>query len=367
MKVICDKQSLSTAITSVSLAVSSKSSLPALEGILFAAKEGRLFLTGYDLELGIATSIEARVQEEGEVVLSAKLLADIVRRMPAEEISISCNQRMMTELKSGVAQYSILGQPAAEFPELPALTDTSTLSLPQSTLASMIGQTHFAIAVSDSKPVHTGSLFELDGEHLTIVSVDGYRLAMRREPMKYEGKLSFIVPGKTLSDLLRLLEDDDTPVALQVSKKHILFGVGHYTVVSRLLEGEFLNYRAAIPTAAQTTVTVQTRELMDSIDRTSLLIQDRLKSPLRVRFGRELIQISCSTAMGSAYDEVGSTIQGPEVEVGFNNRFLIDALRATGCDMVVLELSGPTSPMKVLPPQGEDFLFLVLPVRLKND
>ncbi len=367
MKVICDKQSLSAAITNVSLAVSSKSSLPALEGILLCAKEGRLYLTGYDLEMGIATSIEANVQQEGDVILSAKLLADIVRRMPAEDILIFCNEKMMTQLKSGVAEYSILGQPAAEFPELPALTDTASLTLPQNTLASMIGQTHFAIAVSDTKPVHTGSLFELDGETLTIVSVDGYRLAMRSEPLKTDGKLSFIVPGKTLSDLLRLLEDDDSPVGLQISKKHISFGVGHYTVISRLLEGEFLNYRAAIPPSSLTMVTVQTRELIDSIDRTSLLIQDRLKSPLRVKFGQELIQISCSTAMGSAYDETNCTAQGPEVEMGFNNRFLLDALRAAGCDMVRLAISGPLSPMKVLPPQGEDFLFLVLPVRLKND
>ena len=367
MKVICDKQSLSTAITHVSLAVSSKSSLPALEGILLCAKEDRLYLTGYDLELGIATSIEAQVREEGDVVLSAKLLADIVRRMPDDMISISCNPKMMTELKSGAAQYSILGQPGVEFPELPVLSDTASLTLPQNTLASMIGQTHFAIAVSDSKPVHTGSLFELDGETLTIVSVDGYRLAMRREKLKTDDRFSFIVPGKTLADLLRLLQDNDDPVTLQVSKKHILFGVGHYTVISRLLEGEFLNYKAAIPASASTVVTVQTRELMDSIDRTSLLIQDRLKSPLRVNFGRELIQISCTTAMGSAYDEASCTAQGPEVEMGFNNRFLLDALRAAGCDMIRLEINGPLSPMKVLPPQGEEFLFLVLPVRLKND
>lgn len=367
MKITCDKQELSSAISSVSLAVSPKSSMQSLEGILLRAKNGRLYLTGYDLELGISTSVEAKVIEEGEVVLAARLFSDIVRRLPSESLTLSCNEKMLTEIKGGMAEYTLLGISAGEFPELPSITEAAAVELPQNTLASMIQQTLFAIATTDSKPVHTGSLFELEENMVTMVSVDGYRLALRRERANVGKTMSFIVPGKTLGDLLKLLDDSDDPVGIQVSKKHILFEIGNCVVVSRLLEGEFLNYKTSIPQSGSTTVTIKTREIIDSIERTSLLISDRLRSPLRVNFGQNEIQISCSTTIGKANDQVACVTQGPVVEMGFNNRYLLDALKAAGCDQVKLEISGPLSPMIVLPCEGDSFLFLVLPVRLKTE
>ena len=200
-----------------------------------------------------------------------------------------------------------------------------------------------------------------------MVSVDGYRLALRREKANIDHKMNFIVPGKTLSDLQRLLDDSDDPVNIQVSKKHIIFEIGPCVVISRLLEGDFLNYRTAIPPDSSTTVSIQTRDLIDSIERTSLLISDRLRSPLKVAFGRNLIEISCSTTIGKAYDQAECSTEGAEVEMGFNNRYLLDALKASGCDKVKLEINGALSPMKIVPPEGDSFLFLVLPVRLKTD
>jgi len=367
VKITCDKQELSAAIGSVSLAVSPKSSMQSLEGILLKARSGRLYLTGYDLELGISTSVEARVMEEGEVVLSARLFSDIVRRLPGDVVTLACNDKMLTEIKCGTAEYTLLGISAGEFPELPALTETVAVSLPQNTLASMIQQTLFAVATTDSKPVHTGSLFELEDNLVTIVSVDGYRLALRRERANVGRTMSFIVPGKTLGDLLKLLGDCDDPVGIQVSKKHIVFEIGACMVVSRLLEGDFLNYKSSIPQGGSTSVVINTREFTDSIERTSLLISDRLRSPLRVQFGADQIQISCSTTIGKASDQVGCKTQGPAVEMGFNNRYLLDALKAAGCDQVKLEISGALSPMVVVPCEGDSFLFLVLPVRLKTE
>lgn len=367
MKITCDKQELSSAISSVSLAVSPKSSMQSLEGILLRAKNGRLYLTGYDLELGISTSVEAKVLEEGEVVLAARLFADIVRRLPSDILTLSCNEKMLTEIKGGMAEYTLLGISASEFPELPAIAEAAAVELPQNTLASMIQQTLFAIATTDSKPVHTGSLFELEENMVTMVSVDGYRLALRRERANVGKTMSFIVPGKTLADLLKLLDDSDDPVGIQVSKKHIVFEIGDCVVVSRLLEGDFLNYKTSIPQGGSTTVTIKTREFIDSIDRTSLLISDRLRSPLRVNFGQNEIQISCSTTIGKANDQVACATQGPAVEMGFNNRYLLDALKAAGCDQVKMEINGPLSPMIILPCEGDSFLFLVLPVRLKTE
>ncbi len=367
MKLICERQLLCDAVQNVSYAVSQKSSLLSLEGILMKARDNRLHLTGYDLELGISTTIEAKVLEEGEVVLSSKLLSDIIRRMPSDEISITTDAKNLAEIKGGVSEFTILGIAASEFPELPVIAGTASLALPQTVIKSMIAQTHFAIALSDSKPVHTGALFDLEEETLSIVAVDGYRMALRKETVQGQKALSFIVPGKTLAELLKLLKDDDTVVEMQLSKKHIIFEVNGYSMVSRLLEGEFLDYKSAIPKQKTTSVEVGTRPFVDSIERTSLLISDRLKSPLKLTFEKERIVMSCSTPIGKAHDETVCQFDGTPVEIGFNNKYLLDALKASECDKVKLEIGGALSPMKVVPCEGESFLFLVLPVKLKNE
>jgi DNA polymerase-3 subunit beta len=367
MKIQFNRTEFSEALSVVSRAVSAKSTIPALEGILIRASQGKVSLCGYDLDTGITTQIEARVEEPGEIVLSARVLFDIVKRMPGELVRLQSDAKGLTELKSGVAEFSILGMPAEEFPELPQVTETVSVTLEQSILRSMIEQTLFAVAQSDAKPVHTGTLFDLSGDAVTLVSVDGYRLALRQEQVKTGKPIRFIVPGKTLSEIVKILSDGEGTVELQLAKRHVLFHIGCYSVLSRLLEGDFLDYATAIPKGATTVVEAGTRELVDSIERTSLLISDRIKSPLRVKFGEEKISLSCFTSLGKAYDEIEGLVNGPPVEMGFNNRYLLDALRACGCDKIRLEISGALSPMKVLPLKGENFVFLVLPVRLKSE
>lgn len=292
---------------------------------------------------------------------------EIVRKTASDEIQISCDQRFLVEIKGGVSEFTILGMSGMEFPELPTVGDGEAVSLPQNKLRSMVDQTLFAVAQNDAKPVHTGCLFLLEEDQATVVAVDGFRLALRREPAKAPQTMRFVVPGKSLNELLKLLGDDDSGVELQVSKKHILFTIGETSIVSRLLEGEFLDYNAAIPKDCSTTVKVSTRGLVSSIERTSLLISDRLKSPLRVVFDQGLVRMSCSTTIGKAYDECECQSQGPQVEMGFNNRYLMDALKNSEADMVKLEISGPLSPMKVVPLEGDSFLFLVLPMKLKTE
>lgn len=367
MKFTCSTQALGQAIANVSLAVSPKSTLPALEGILVTAGSGTLTLVGYNLELGITSTLPARIEEEGQVVIPARLFSEIVRKTASDEIQLSCDQRFLVEIRGGVSEFTILGMSGMEFPELPAVGEGEAVSLPQSKLRSMVDQTLFAVAQNDAKPVHTGCLFLLEENQATVVAVDGFRLALRREPAQSPQTLRFVVPGKSLGELLKLLGDDDSAVELQVSKKHILFTVGETSIVSRLLEGEFLDYNAAIPKDCSTTVKVSTRGLVSSIERTSLLISDRLKSPLRVVFDDGLVRMSCSTTIGKAYDECECQTQGPRVEMGFNNRYLMDALKNSEADMVRLEISGPLSPMKVVPLEGDSFLFLVLPMKLKTE
>lgn len=367
MKLKCDRQSLYGAVSVVSRAVSTRSSLPALEGILIRAKDDGIDLFGYDLDAGISTHIDAAVEAPGEIVLTAKVLLDIIKRMPGSTVSLSVGERNLAELSSGMAEYTLLGIPADEFPEFPQVTDPTALTLSQGILKSMIEQTLFAVSQSDAKPVHTGSLFEVTENTVTVVSVDGYRLALRKETAKTSDEIRFIVPGKTLSEISRILSDSDETAELLVSKKHIVFNIGSYAVYSRLLEGDFLDYHAAIPKSHNTSVSVVVREFIDSIERTSLLISDRIKSPLRLSFQKELISLTCSTSLGRAADQMDAKLEGEPLEMGFNSRYLLDALRASGCDEVELQISGPLSPMKIVPAEGDHFLFLVLPVRLKNE
>lgn len=367
MKFTVQKNHIAEAVSNIQRAVSTKTSIPALEGILLSASADTLELCAYDLELGITTSIPAQVAEEGKAVLSAKIFSDIVRRTPDDSITVSVDEKNMASIESGYSLFSIIGIPAVEFPELPKLTDATAIQLPGNVLKSMIRQTVFAVAESDAKPIHQGSLFSLEGGRLDVVSVDGYRLAKRTEAVEFDKDISFVVPGKTLSELLRLLKDTDEPVAISVGSRHILFNAGNYTVISSLLEGEFLNYKAAIPAEGKTEVVMRTREAIESVERVSLLITDRLKSPIRCVFSQNEVKLLCTTSMGRASDQLEVNLTGDDVEIGFNNRYLLDALRNTECEEVRVQLSGPLSPMKVMPKEGESFLFLVLPVRLKND
>lgn len=281
----CNKSELTEAVMNVSRVIPNKSSIPSLEGIQIKAYDGMLHLTGYDMEAGITTTLQANIQEEGEIVLSARLFADMLRKMSGEDVLVEVGEKYLTEIRSGFTHFSILGTPSEEFPELPEIEKGSGVRLSQQVLKSMIDQTLFAVALTDTKPVHTGSLFDLKETSLSVVSVDGYRLAMRMETISGGEELSFVVPGKILSEISKLLrEDDEEQVELNVSRRHIVFRIGAYSVVSRLLEGEFLDYRASIPAGGDTAVRVSTRALIESIERVSLLISDRIRSPLRILF-----------------------------------------------------------------------------------
>lgn len=366
MKIVCSTETLSQACQNVQRAVSTKTSIPAIEGILLKAENGRLYLTGYDLEVGINTSIEAKVEQDGSIILNARYLCDIIRRLPDEEVEIEADARQLCYIRSGETNYSLNGISAEEYPELPSVTGGAPVIIDQGILKNMIRQTIFAVADNNSNVVYTGIKFEIEKNQIKLIAVDGVRLAIRTEEIDYDGEeLSFIVPGKTLSEVMKLIDEEEADVSLGVGKRHIVFEVNGYSIVSRLLEGEFLDYKSAVPASFTTTVRVSTKTLMSSIDRTSLLITDRLKSPVRCIFDDNTIKISSITSLGTANDKISAQIDGDRIEIGFNNRFLIEALRVCDTDEVLIKLNSPVSPIIILPPEGESFLFLVLPVRLK--
>ena len=321
MKFSCEKALLQAAISTTSRAVSPKSSIPALEGILLEAGSD-LRLTGYNLETGIRTIVPADIREEGTLVLGARLFGEIVRKLPDDIVTFQ-SENYMVNIKCGMSEFNILGTDPEEFPELPTVEYQNSLILPQSRLKAMISQTLFAVSDNESRPIHTGSLFEVDSEGLTIVSVEGYRLALRHESIdKKEGAetFSFVVPGAALSEVEKICSDVDEPASVTQGARHVMFKVGDTMLVSRRLEGEFLAYRQAIPRNNTIHVEGDTRALLSSIDRVSLIISDKLKSPLRCVFDSNLLKISTKTAIGDAYDECPLSGDGGGLEIGFHNK-----------------------------------------------
>lgn len=368
IKFVCDKAELCEAIVNVSKAVAVKSTIQALEGIKIKAEKDKICLTGYDLEIGIKTEISASCSEEGEFIISSRLFSDIVRKMPDDDITIEVDEKLGTKISCGMTEYSIVSLSAEEYPDIPVFDRERSLTLPQATLKNMIGQTIFAVSVSENKPILTGELFDIDKGNFNLVAIDGYRLAVRQEKISSDEYYRFVVPAKTLKEIFNLLKDEgDNECVIYTCKKHIVFELNGYFVISRLLEGEFHNYKGSIPEKSATEIIIKTRELISSLDRCSLLINDRIKSPVKCVFNDGKLKISCNTTIGKVNDEIDVDIAGPMIEIGFNCRYLLEALKATESDKVKLMIDGGLSPMKIVPLEGESFTFLVLPVRLKGE
>lgn len=366
MKFFCEKALLNTAVATVSRAVPSKSTIPALEGIFIEANTS-LRLTGYNLETGIQTTIPAEVEESGSLVLPARLFGEIVRKMPDEMVHFSTNGYMVT-VRCGMSEFNILGNDAEEFPELPNVDSICSISIAQNTLRSMIAQTLYAISDNESRPIHTGSLFDIEGEQITIVSVDGYRLALRREKLiQKEGpeEFNFVVPGSALGEIEKICSGE-TPITITQGSRHILFQTGNILLICRRLEGEFLPYRNAIPRNNPIHVSCDARAMLACLDRVSLIISEKLKSPLRCTFGNGIVSISTKTAIGNATDQCVIEGNGNNLEIGFNNKYLMDALKAAPTDRLRMEFTSGVAPCVILPAEGdENFIYMVLPVRLK--
>lgn len=367
LKFSCEKALLQSAVNTASRTVAAKSSIPALEGLLLEGGD-TLTMSGYNMQTGIRTTLDARVEEEGRIVLNARLFGDIIRKMPDDVITFSSDEKYLVKLSCGDANFEILGLSAEDYPELPEVDDEFSVSLCQSTLKGMLNQTGFAVSTNESRPIHTGSLFEINEKGLTVVSVDGFRLALRREPLEKidGGAFRFVAPGSALSEVEKICEDTDEKISIIQGKRHLMFETGSTQLICRRLEGEFLDYKNAIPRNNPIRLTVDTKTMMNSLDRVSVVISEKLKSPVRCQFDMNKVYLSAKTGNGEAKDICPLKGDGQGLEIGFNNRYLMDALRYAPADEVVLELNTGISPCVLTPVDGSDsFLYMVLPVRLK--
>ncbi len=367
MKFSCEKNTLQDALTNCARAVPTHATVELLKGVMLEAGEDTLTLTGNNMEMAIIARIDAKVERTGRFVLECKMFLDIVRKLADDTVNIEVNERFIVSITCGLSDFALTALPCDNFPAIPEVTGMRELTLSQSALGRQLGGTLFAASESEAKQIHTGALFDCEPGTLTIVALDGHRLALRREAAEMEGEFSFVVPGAPLREVEKMLSaDEEAEVRLHIGQRHIIFDLGQITVVTRLLEGEFLKYKNAIPQDRIFRGTAGLREFVKCVDRVSLLISDKLKNPIKLKFSDKKLVLSTVTAIGSATDAMECD-SNMEMEIGFNNRYVSDALRHLEGDDVRIECGGPLLPCLFLPPEGEDMLYMVLPVRLKPD
>lgn len=366
MKFTCEKTRLVSAISVAGRTVAQKSTIPCLEGILIRAGVD-LQLTGFNLETGITVKMEAQIQEAGACVMPARLFFDIVRKLPDEEVTFTVDQKLQVSICCGASSYQLIAMDAEDYPDLPDVDAQKGISMPQSVLRDMIGGTIFAASENQARPIHTGCLIEVSDQSITMVAVDSFRLARRTWHENIGRELKFVVPGSALKEVEKILEDNDDRVTFTLGEKHILFEIGSVTLVCRILEGEFIDWRRVVPSDNSTILTANVAQLTASIERVSLIVSEKLKSPVRCVFSENTADFRTNNALGSAHDVCSVAGNGGELEIGFNCRYLLDALRVIPCEEVTLELKNGLSPIVFTPcDEKHDFSYMVLPVRLQS-
>lgn len=367
MKFTCEKNALVNAVSVASRTVAQKSTIPALEGIYIRAGV-KLTLSGYNLETGITISVEADIQETGACIMPARLFFDIIRKLPDDTVSISVDERFKVSIRGGISSFSITAISSEDYPDLPEVESEKGISLPQTELKTMISGTSFAVSENQARPIHTGCLFEVEDAAITVVAVDGYRLALRRWTAEKPigRKLKFVVPASALKEVEKILSDTDENCVFYVGSKHILFTIGEATLVCRLLEGEFLDWRRVLPQNQPIRLGVNVAKITASIERVGLIISEKLKSPVRCRFGENTADFRSVSTIGEAHDVCQIAGDGQDMEIGFNCRYLLDALRAIPDAECMMELVNGLSPIVMSPCDEKDrYRYMVLPVRLK--
>ena len=368
MRFTCEKSMLVTGLNVAGRTVAQKSSLSVIEGILCKAGHG-LSLTGYNMETAITYDIDANVSDPGQCILPAKLFGDIIRRLPEGPVTVVVDDSFKVSIRAGYASFTISAESAEDYPELPDVNSGRPIRIPQNRLKELISGTLFAVSENQGRPIHTGVKFEVTDTSITSVAVDGFRLARRTwHPEEGTGReLSFVVPAAGLKEVEKILTDTDEMSSFTLGPKHILFQLGKATLVCRLLEGDFLDWRRVVPANCPIKLVANVSDLASSVERVGLIVSEKYKSPVRCVFGHQELLMRTNTTIGAAEDRCSLAGDGKELEIGFNVRYLADALRVIPSEEVTLELTNGLSPIVLTPVEEKyDFAYMVLPVRIKN-
>lgn len=369
MQFSCSLNNLSEIVNNVSLAISAKTNtIPALEGVLLESiPNNQLKLTGYNLDIGILGSLQVEMQREGAIVLNAQLLREILRKMAGPIVNFSVNDKFITTISDNETEYKIIGINPEDYPTIPQVGVNETLKIKDNILKTMISQTLFAVSQNPTQnPILCGSMFKVENGCLNIVSVDGYRVALSKRKIETVlSNISFVVPSKTLNEICKLLsEEEEAETIIEISQSHAVFKIGGYFIVTRLLEGSFIDYEAAIPKKSSTTILTDPKEMTQRIERVSIMVTNRISVVMKVEEEKVLLQ--CESTLGQANDMLLVEMTGEPIEkIAFNNRYMLEALKHAECEKIKINMDGPVMPIKIEPVDGNEFLYLVLPVRLK--
>lgn len=369
MRFTCEKSMLVAGLNITGRTVAQKSALSAIEGILCQASDG-LSLTGFNMETAIIYKIDAEVTDVGECVLPARLFGDIIRRLPEGPVTVVVDENYKVSIRAGYASFTISAETAEDYPELPDVGTGRCVFIPQPALKDLISGTIFSVSENQGRPIHTGVKFEVENDTISAIAVDGFRLARRTYHMETstDRQMSFVVPAQGLKEVEKILQESEEDAAFTLGSKHIMFKIGEATLICRLLEGEFLDWRRVVPTNCPVKLVANVAELTSSIERVGLIVSEKYKSPVRCVFSEQVVLLKTNTTIGAAEDRCSLAGDGKELEIGFNVRYLCDALRAVPSEEVVLELTNGLSPIVLTPVEGtkEDFSYMVLPVRIAN-
>ena len=371
MKLVCEKEKILKGINSVINGVSSKTTMPILEGILLKTNDNELILTTYDLEIGIEYTLEAKIIEQGNTVVNATMFSEIIRKLPSKEIKISINENRLLEIECEGSLYKLATMNPDEFPELPKINVDNSIEIEQTILKNMIRKTIFAVSTEENRPIFTGCLFEVTDNKLNVVAVDGYRLAIKSNVINEKANnFSSVIPGKTLNEVNKIISDSFDTIKIGISRNQALFEMENCKLVTRLLDGEFLKYSNAIPAAWETRIKVNKGNIQDCFERISLIsassIEKEKKYPVKVNIELGKVTISCANQTGDAKEEIYVETEGKELEIGFNPRFFLDALKAIDDEEVYLEFGTNRSPCIIKPVADGNYIYMILPIKMKE-
>lgn len=365
MKFKCMQKNFLEVILTVQKAVSARSSTPILEGILIETEKDVLKLVGTNLDLGIQSHMEASIIQEGSVVLPSRLLSEVVRKLPDAEIEIIVSENNTVKFTCLNSTVTLQGFPPDEFPSLPDISENQPIEISKMLLSNMIRETVFAVAVDEARPILTGALFEVEEKNVTMVCLDGYRLGLRRGMLEIPHEnLRVIIPGKSLAEVGKIIDDDDQQISITVSDRHVLFDLGYTRIISRVLEGEYINYKQIIPEDYKTRIKVDTKILASSIDRASLIAREGKNNLIKLSLQDQKMIITSNSESGQVYEEIPILLEGKDLEIAFNARYFMDMLKVIEDQEICLDFTTGISPCVVRPIKGSNFTYLLLPVRI---
>lgn len=371
LKFRCFKNELHEAISKVSSATVVKTTMPFLESIRFRVKGRELEINGYNLEYGIRATVELDSDyedQEGEFLVIPRLISEATRRMDSPTIDITVSDNYVIEMHGGTTEYTIPASFAGEFPELPVVEENDPIIIKEGVFKSMIRQTKYATSNNEMKPVMMGQFFEVKDGIMHLVGTDSFRLAICRQEVNCLAEYNFIIHKKAMALIDAFLRDDcEDEISIYSNGKHALFKLNGCTFCVRLMEGNFLNYKSSIPKTFETEVIINAKKLQHSLERCALLINDKNKSPIRCTFQEKAVNIKCETGIGKINDYVDLEISGPTVRIGFSNQYLLEAARFSDCEKVKIQMTGDSRVVQMVPMQGDNFRFLLMPIRIKEE